>query len=207
MSTASITRYSLAEYLAREEASPQKHEFYKGQIFAMAGASPRHNRIAAQLIRLLGNQLRGTPCEQFPSDQRLRMPHSGAITYPGVSVVCGGPQMDAEDRIAATNPRVVLEVLSPATADYDRGQKFLLYQEFDSLQEYVLVSQHEPRIDHYIKQDSGLWTLRIIVGIEESLHLSSINAELLLRDIYERVEFGPEPVAEGTAGPPQTSSP
>jgi len=84
-------------------------------------------------------------------------------------------------------------VLSPSTENYDRGQKFLFYQQLESLQEYVLISQHEPRIDHYLKQQTGSWWLKIIVGIDQTLHLSSIGVEIALCDIYERVEFGPEP--------------
>lgn len=193
MSTAPTRRFTLAEYLALEESSPEKHEFYNGEIFAMAGGSPRHNRIALNCGGELREKLRGKPCEPFLSDQRIRISKAGISTYADASVFCDGLKTAPEDRHGATNPRVIIEVLSPSTENYDRGQKFLFYQNIESLQEYVLISQHEPRIDHYIKQDTGSWWLKIIMGIDERLSLTSIGVEIALRDIYERVEFGPEP--------------
>lgn len=193
MSTAPTRRFTLEEYLALEETSVERHEFYNGEIFAMAGGSPRHNRIAANCIATLHSKLRGGPCEPFSSDQRIRISKIGISTYADVSVFCDGLKTAPEDRQAGTNPRVIIEVLSPSTENYDRGQKFLFYQNLDSLQEYVLISQDEPRIDHYIKQDTGSWWLKIVIGLEETLPLPSLKIELALRDIYERVQFGSEP--------------
>jgi Uma2 family endonuclease len=193
MSTASTRRFTLEEYLALEETSVERHEFYNGEIFAMAGGSPRHNRIASNCFAALHSKLLGGPCEPFPSDQRIRISKIGISTYANVSVFCDGLKTAPEDRQAGTNPRVIIEVLSPSTENYDRGQKFLFYQNLDSLQEYVLISQDEPRIDHYIKQDTGSWWLKMVIGLEETLPLPSLKIEFALRDIYERVQFGSEP--------------
>jgi len=192
MSTAPTRRFTLEEYLTLEKSSVEKHEFYNGEIFAMAGGSPRHNAIGGNCFAALHGKLRGGSCQPFPSDQRIRISKAGISTYADASVFCDGLKTAPEDRHGANNPRVIIEVLSPSTENYDRGQKFLFYQNLDSLQEYVLISQHEPRIDHYLKQETGSWWLKIIVGIEETLPLTSIGVEIALRDIYERVEFGPE---------------
>src|SRR5262245_12741923 len=136
MSTApSKRRTTLQEYLEWEERSGGKHEFYQGQIFAMAGASPRHNRISTNIVGLLHRLLEGGTCEVFGSDQRIRIDAVNLSTYPDVSVICGGLVLSKDDVRAITNPRVIFEVLSKSTENYDRGPKFELYQHLDSLEE------------------------------------------------------------------------
>jgi Uma2 family endonuclease len=193
MSTApNQRRYTLAEYFAREKDSPTKHELYQGEIFAMAGASPRHNRIATNILAQLHRLLEGGPCEVFGSDQRIRIDAADLSTYPDVSVNCGGVQVDKVDRYAATNPRLIVEVLSKSTENYDRGPKFELYQHLESFAEYVVVYQTEPRIIHYTRQDDGTWNYKLLVGDQETLRLHSLEGELPLAAIYRNVAFGPE---------------
>ena len=192
MSTAPKRRFTLAEYLALEKDSPTKHEFCQGEIFAMAGASPRHNRIAGNFFARLHQLLEGTPCEPFNSDQRIRIEAVDLSTYPDISVVCGELQLAKDDRQAITNPRLIVEVLSKSTENYDRGPKFELYQHVQSFAEYVVVYQTEPRIIHYTRQDDGPWTYKLLIGDQETLRLHSLEGELPLAAIYRNVAFGPE---------------
>jgi Uma2 family endonuclease len=185
-------RLSLPDYLVWEERSGGKHEFYRGEVFAMAGASPRHNRIATNIVALLHRLLEGGPCEVFGSDQRIRIDAVDLSTYPDVSVICGGVTVDPVDRHAATNPRVLIEVLSLSTENYDRGRKFEFYQHLTSLAEYVVVYQDEPKVIHYVRQDDGRWTYTLLVGESETLRLEAIGCELPFASIYRNVAFGPE---------------
>jgi Uma2 family endonuclease len=185
-------RFSLAEYLSWEERSGGKHEFYRGEVFAMAGASTRHNRIAASILGQLYHLLQNGPCEVFGSDQRIRINAVDLSTYPDISVICGSVKVDAVDRHGATNPRVLVEVLSKSTENYDRGRKFEFYQRLESFAEYVVVYQDEPKIIHYVRQDDGSWTYKLLVGEQEQLRLESIDCELPFAAIYRNVEFGPE---------------
>jgi Uma2 family endonuclease len=187
-------RTSLKDYLEWEERSGAKHEFYQGQIFAMAGASPRHNRIAGNIFARLHQLLEGTPCEPFASDQRIRIEAVDLSTYPDVSIVCGGLELAADDVRAIKNPRVLIEVLSKSTENYDRGPKFELYQHLDSFQEYLLVSQEEARITQYVRQDDGTWRYKLLVGPAETLAIESLHVRLPFAAIYRNVEFGPEVV-------------
>jgi len=190
-------RMPLAEYLVWEERSGGKHEYYRGETFAMAGALPRHNRIARNILVRLDQLLAGGPCEVFGSDQRIRIAPVDLSTYPDVSVICDGLNVDPVDRHAATNPRVIVEVLSKSTENYDRGPKFEFYQRLASFAEYVVVYQEEPKIIHYVRQDDGTWTYKLLVGADEQLRLDSVNCELPFSAIYRNIEFGPE--TEGDA--------
>ncbi len=151
-------RYSYAEYLAYERDSELKHEFDDGEIVAMAGGSRRHNALALRIGAAL-DAARRPGCVAFQSDQRVRVLATGKATYPDVSLVCGPIAGDPADPDGSTltNPTLIVEVLSPATEAYDRGGKWQQYQLIPSLQEYVLVSQSEPRIEHYRRLPSGAW--------------------------------------------------
>jgi len=184
--------YTLEEYLARERVAEERSEFYRGQIFAMAGGSPRRNTICLNIASALKRRLRGSPCRPFASDQRLRIPANGLSTYPDVSVVCGEMQFDEIDRDAIVNPKVLIEVLSPSTESYHRGKKFDLYRELTSLQEYVLVSQEEPMIERFVRQEDGDWLLTVFKGMDAVLELASVACELPFAEIYEDVAFGPD---------------
>ena len=190
MSAIPNLRYTLEEYLAREGVAEEKSEFYRGEIFAMAGGSPRHNRICLNIATALNARLRGAPCQPFGSDQRLRIPANGLSTYPDVSVVCGELQYDEVDLDAIVNPWILVEVLSPSTEDYCRGRKFVLYRQLESLREYVVVSQDEPLIEHHVRQPTGSWLLTTLTGIDATLPLLTIEISLPFTEIYERVDIG-----------------
>src|SRR5205085_5629094 len=141
--------YNVEEYFAIEESSAIRHEFYGGEIFAMAGASLRHNRLVGNVYATLRTRLEGSPCEAFSHDLRVRTP-GGLYTYPDVLVICGGIELSTDDRLdTVLNPTMLVEVLSDSTRDYDRGGKFALYRELPSLREYLLIEQTTVLVEHY----------------------------------------------------------
>jgi len=176
---------TFAEYLAREGTSDTKHELVNGEIFAMAGGTIEHARLASRVTAALLAQLRGRPCEAYASDLRIRVPATGLVTYPDLSVVCGRLERDPEDANTVVNSIVLVEVLSDGTEAYDRGEKFAHYRRLPSLKEYVLVSQHAPRIEVYRRNEDGSsWTLRV-AEVSESVELASIGCELAVDSVYK----------------------
>jgi Uma2 family endonuclease len=154
-------RYSYEEYLAYERDSRLKHEYHDGEITAMAGGSRRHNALALRVGGAL-DAARSRGCISFQSDQKVRVLATGRATYPDASMVCGPIEGDPADPLGETitNPTVIVEVLSPSTEEYDRGEKWEDYQLIPSLQEYVLVSQNRPRIEWYRRLPQGAWEYR-----------------------------------------------
>lgn len=207
MSTASDhRRVSLEEYLALENPSETKHEYYRGEIFAMAGATFTHNRIFSNLFPRLANLLEGKPCEVFGSDLRIRIDAADLTTYPDMLVVCDGPQMHPIDDRAVTNPRLIIEILSKSTENYDRGAKFELYQSLESFCEYVLIYQNEAKAIHYVRQDDGRWAYQLVVGLESQLDLESIGVAIPLAVIYRNIELKPE-IDDPAKAPPRPREP
>ena len=155
------------------------------------GGTYRHSRTNTNLIGALVQRLRGTPCEPLDSNMRVRITGRRSCLYPDISIVCGGPQFDIDDpkQATITNPRIVVEVLSDSTELYDRGAKFSLYREMASVQQYVLVSQHEPLVETYLRQAEGAWLLNPIKGMASSLLLPSVILGIPLAEIYGGVEF------------------
>ncbi len=181
---------TFAEYVRLEQTSEVKHEFLNGEIFAMSGGTPEHADLAASVIRELGNQLRGRPCRVYTSDLRIRVLATGLGTYPDASVVCGKPERDPADPNTVVNPVVLIEVLSDSSERYDRGEKFAHYRRIPSLQEYVLVSQLEPRIEVFRRNDDGTWTWSEALT-PGSVTLASIQCSLSVDTVYAGV-FGEE---------------
>lgn len=192
MSAVSEPRYTIEEYLARERVASNKSEYYRGEIFAMSGGSPRHNTTGGNIFASLRGRLRGTCCRPYNSDQRIRIPANGLSTYADVSVVCDELQLDSQDRHAIVNPRVIFEVLSKSTESYDRGKKFDLYRQLLSLRQYVLVAQDEPQVERFVRQEDGSWILTVFKGLQAVLDLSTLGCVLPLSEIYEDVTFGAE---------------
>lgn len=166
-----------------------KYEWYDGEIFAMAGARPAHNTISANILRELGNQLRGQPCEPLGSDQRIKIPSRRAAPYPDITVACPPFEYDEEHRFALLNPRVLIEVLSPSTEKYDREGKFDLYKLIASLQDYVLIASDRRRIELFTRQFDGSWAQRVASQDNERVQIASISCRLCLEDVYERLEM------------------
>lgn len=180
--------YGAAHYVALENEAAEKSELFNGQIYAMAGASPTHALITANAIGVLQQQLRGKPCRTFSSDLRVRVDETGAFVYPDVTVACPPLHFAEDDANALTNPVVVVEVLSPLTELNDRGTKWNYYQRMISLCDYIIVEQDQKRIEHYSRLDDGSWRYSVREN-DGAISLSSIECELNLDEIYERVEF------------------
>lgn len=177
------------EYLDQERQAENRSEFYRGQIYAMAGASRAHNLITVNLTRELSQRLKGCPCEVYSSDMKVKVKPSGLYTYPDVTVVCGEPRFDDAQNDILLNPKIIIEVLSPSTEAYDRGDKFEHYRRLASLSDYILVSQHRCRIEHFSRQADGRWLLIEVNDLQADLALDSIGCALPLAEIYERVVF------------------
>jgi Uma2 family endonuclease len=190
---------SVQEYFRLAEASETKLEFKSGEIIDMAGATYDHNRIAANLLRELGNYLKSRRCKPTGSDQRVKVADD-RYCYPDITVVCGKPLFDPLDPLTSvTNPQMIIEVLSPTTEVTDRGEKFFRYIRLPSMREYVLVAQHQPRIETFFRKDDGSWIVGpVFEGLEASIRFSSLDVEIPLREIYADVEFtAPVPVTAG----------
>ena len=170
------------EYLEFERSSAVKHEYLRGEIFAMAGGRPEHSRLAANVIGELRTAPHGRPCAVFTSDARVRIEATDRATYPDVSVVCGRLESAPDDPDAITNPVVIVEVLSDATEADDRGEKFAHYRRLASLREYLLVSQRARRLEVYRRRDDR-WLLEE-AGAGAVLHLESVDAALVVDEIY-----------------------
>lgn len=181
-----------AEYLVFERASITKHEYYSGRIYAMTGASERHNLITGNTLASLHAQLRRKPCRIYPSDMRVKVQQTGLNTYPDIVIVCGQPQFTDDALDTLINPMVIIEVLSPSTERYDRGMKFQQYRTIPTLRDYILISQDDKHIEHYMRQDNGQWVFEDALGLEAKLVITSVDCTLLLEDVYEKVEQEPE---------------
>lgn len=190
------------EYLALERAAEERSEYLDGVIIKMAGESVQHGQISTNLTGILYGQLLGTPCQAFSKDTKVRSgpapkPQAstkGLYSYPDLVVACGELQHLDQFRDVLLNPTVIIEVLSPTTEAFDRGEKWVRYQRWlPSLTDYVLVSQIKPQIEHFERQPDGAWLYRRVEGMEASLTLASIGCTLRLGDVYNRVEFPPEP--------------
>ena len=182
------THLSPEEYLAWERKQPFKNEYHNGQIIAMSGASRAHNRITLDTATQLNIQLMDGECEVFAGDMRVRTDPTVSYYYPDVIVVCGEPRFEDDTFDTLLNPIVVIEVLSPSTAAFDRGEKFEHYKQIASLQEYILVSQDNVRVEHYLCQETQ-WIHSTLQHLEDTLSLASIECTLPLRAIYRRVMF------------------
>jgi Uma2 family endonuclease len=193
MSAVPKRKLSPAEYLAIEKKAEFKSEFFNGEMFAMAGASRPHNRVKDNLIGELFTRFKGGPCQTFSSDQRVLVDRTGLYTYPDLLIVCGEVESMEDDEDTITNPRVIVEVLSPSTERYDRGAKFRNYQQVPSLTEYVLVAQDEAVVERFVRQADGTWGYTSFVGLEAVLALSSVPVSVPLADVYAGVEFPAPP--------------
>ena len=182
--------YSFENYLATErECIDEKHEYVAGEVFAMAGASYNHNLITANLVRRLGNQLDGRPCTVLTSDMRVRVATADACAYPDIVVLCDQPVFHDSRRDVLTNATLVAEVLSPSTEGYDRGGKFAIYRGLPSLRQYVLIAQDQPAVDVFTRQPDGRWILDAYTDPAAPIHFEPIDCTLLLREVYDKVEF------------------
>ena len=190
--SAAVKRYSVADYLAVERASPVKHEFFDGEVFAMAGGTEPHNLLAMNAGGELRSALKGRSCRVYGSDMRVLCP-TGLRTYPDVSVVCGSPSFEDERRDTLLNPVVICEVLSPSTERYDRGKKFEHYRTIASLREYALIAYDGRLVEHFTRQaDAAHWLLTAYSDPAAHVRFPALNCAIPLAEIYAHVELLPE---------------
>lgn len=191
-------RLTEEEYLVMERASDVKHEYMDGHIRAMAGEFPSHGKISVNLVIKIGGQLEGSQCEVFTKDTKVRSgpdpkpiwPPKGLFSYPDVLIVCGEAKYHDHYRDVLLNPKVIIEVLSEGTAEFDYSEKFRRYREWlPSLSDYILASSLEPMVEHYRKQPNGDWLLSTLKSMNEVLNIESVGCAVKLSDIYARVEF------------------
>ena len=200
MSTQPKTFLTPEQYLEIERKAEFKSEYYRGEMFAMAGASWAHNLLVSHLLRDIGQQLRGKPCEICPSDMRVLVSASGLYTYPDAVAVCGERRLLDNQFDTLLNPHLIVEVLSPSTEAYDRGRKFEHYQSIESLKEYLLLASDRVHADLYARQPDGRWLLTSATRLDDSLDLQSVGCSLALAGLYENVDFA-EPAS--TAAEPR----
>ncbi|MDX2273547.1 MAG: Uma2 family endonuclease [Cyanobacteriota bacterium] len=180
------------DYLTQERQAEFKSEYIDGDIVAMTGASRQHNLISLNIAASLHSQLRSRPCEIYMGDMRVAVDQAEFYTYPDIVVACEDPQFLDGELDTLLNPTLLIEVLSPSTASYDRGEKFSRYRQLSSLQEYLIVAQSTPALEHYRKQNEREWILIDITDHEALVELPSIQCQLAMRDIYEKVNFDSE---------------
>jgi Uma2 family endonuclease len=179
---------SAEEYLARERAAMTRSEFYRGEMFAMAGATWAHTLIKDNMAYEARSQLRGGPCQVVTSDLRVKVSATGLYTYPDVLAVCEEPRFEDEVKDTLLNPCTIVEVLSVSTEKYDRGDKFTHYQRVPSIQEYVLIAQDRPFIERFVRQPDGSW-LRTTFADNDTFVFASISVRIPLTEVYRGVVF------------------
>ena len=201
MSTVPVPTLTPEQYLEIERKAHFKSEYFRGEMFAMSGASRQHNRIATNLVGEARNRLRDRSCDVYGSDMRVRVSKTGLYTYPDLSITCDKPQFTDDQEDTLLTPKVLFEILSDSTEKYDRGIKSAHYRQIDSLQEYVLVSQSEPRVEVFHRQPDGNWLLREARTLDESVTLHSVGITIPMSEIYLRVEFPPPDTSVVWPGP------
>ena len=179
------SKLSVEEYLQFEKASRDKHEYFKGEIFAMAGAGARHNVIFSNFFISVGIQLKGKPCKPYGSDLRIHIPENSLFTYPDISIICGEIIPSKVDADTAVQPTVIIEILSPSTRNYDQGIKFRLYREIPTLKEFITIDSESIGIEAYRINSQGNWELKDYRLIDETLTIPSVGLSLSLKEVYE----------------------
>jgi Uma2 family endonuclease len=189
MTAVAIKMYTEQEYLELERAAEYKSEYYRGEIFAMAGAGRNHNRITENLSIEIGVFLKGKGCQSFSSDLRVHIPENTLYTYPDFLIVCGEPEFLDRQTDTLLNPSVIVEVLSPSTERYDQGKKFYFYRSLQSLVEYVLIDSQEVGAEVYRKGSDGVWFLSSVAyDIDGSIEIGHIGLTLKVLDIYAQTK-------------------
>ena len=187
MSAQSVPRITPEEYLAIDRAAEFKSEYFDGKMYAMSGGTLAHSALAGRMLTELNIALAGKGCRVFNSDARIRATRS-TFVYPDVSVVCGRPEIQDNDILL--NPVVIVKVLSESTERYDRGLKFARYRRMESLQEYALVAQSDPRVEVFARQPDGSWSMREYEGLQAVVKLPSIGVEISLQGLYQDIDLG-----------------
>jgi len=178
------------DYLTFEREADTRHEFLDGEIYQMAGESLSHSRVCMNLAREVGNKLKGKRCEPLSPNMKVRTSTASLFSYPDLTIVCGEPLFHDTKKDVLINPQVIFEVLSPSTAEYDRTTKFQRYRMGnETLTDYILVSQDKPFVEHFFRQADGKWLYQSYGSIDDFLKIETVDCELSLREIYDRIEF------------------
>ena len=189
MGKAELQYISEQDYLNAERLALNKHEYFRGEIFAMSGASLPHNKIFSNLFIDAGVKLKGKKCQPFGGDLRIYIPKNTLYTYPDMSIICGEPETTDDNFDTVTNPTVIFEILSKSTRNYDKGQKFTLYRDIESLKEYILIDSEKIMVEKFTKNPDKSWTLTVFTTITDNFEMKSIDVSLRLSDIYDGVTF------------------
>lgn len=191
MASSPAQRLSIPEYLEFERASEIRHEYLDGVLTAREGLSLDHNRLNVNIAVALGTQLRATDCAVMSSNMRVRVPGAAFYCYPDTLAVCGAVEVEDSHDDTLLNPCVVVEIYSPETEAFDRGDKWAQYQQLTTLRDYVLVAQNRIFVEHFARQDAA-WLLRTYEKLDDTLTLTGAPATLQLSDIYERITLPSE---------------
>ncbi len=180
---------SQEEYLESERAATEKHEYYQGEVFAMGGAPGNHNEIFSNLFGEIAPKLKGKGCKPYGSDLRIHIPKNSLYTYPDISIICGDKKYTDDKFDTVTNPSVIIEVLSRSTRNYDRLEKFSLYRDILTLQEYILVDSQRVHIEKYARNANNTWELSDHDSLQEILAIVTVNISISIKDIYHGLSF------------------
>lgn len=190
MSAVTATKFITEEkYLESEETSAERHEYYKGEVFAMSGGSINHESIIGDSYFAIRSHLQKKSCKVFTSNLKIHIEANSLFTYPDLSIFCEQLKTYKTRQDAVTNPTVIIEVLSPSTQNYDRGDKFMLYRDIPSLKEYLLISSTQVLVEHYIKQEDNKWQLSVYKQIEDVIIIQAIGFTTAISVFYENSDF------------------
>lgn len=176
------------EYLELERKALTKNELINGEIYAMAGVTRKHNRIALNIATFLNNFLKDSSCRVYFADLRVQVSKTGMFTYPDLILTCGNEIMADKHKDTLLNPKCILEVLSDSTEKYDHGEKFSHYQNLESLEEYILISQNLLKVETFLRQTDNKWLYQKVEGLENELYIHSVKAKIKIEEIYRNTE-------------------
>lgn len=182
-------RYTVEEYFALEEVSEQRHEYFEGEVYAMSGASATHHTIRQNCVISLRGSLRGRGCKVYDEGMKLAVQEDRYYTYPDVLVTCHSD--DVEQPFVVHHPVLIIEILSPSTADHDRSWKFNQYKQLPSLQHYLLVAQHTCLVEWFRREPSGVWSFTPLGELTDTLELPELAVTLRVADIYDEIDIAP----------------
>lgn len=191
MAGAPIPRLTPEQYLEIEREADIKSEYINGEMFMMSGGSIPCSYIPMNLAEALGAHLRTRGCRMASSDLKVRVSPAGPFFYPDLTIICGQPQAADDHQDIVLNPVAIFDVMSKSSEAFDRGQKFAQYRRIDTLRDYVLISQTEPRVEVFSRLTNGKWTLAEFVGLEATCQIPGVDAEIVLGDIYRDISFAP----------------
>ncbi len=176
---------SIQEYLEAERAASEKHEYYQGEVFARSSVTINHHILFSNVFGEVGSKLKGRKCMPFGSDLRIHIPQNTLFTYPDITIICGEPNLTDDKFDTATNPSVIIELLSSSTRNYDKGEKFSLYRDIDSLQEYILIDTERIHVIKHIRNNDNSWQLTEFKSLENIFSIDTISLGISLINIYQ----------------------